>query len=43
MALDPHEVEQEARLEALEFALNLLWKEVAYVKNAVEDLKGKTD
>jgi hypothetical protein len=43
MALDPHEAEQEARIEALEFALNILWKEVAYIKNAVEDLKGKTD
>jgi hypothetical protein len=40
---DVQEQEQDARLESLEFALNLLWKEVTYVKNALEDIKGKTD
>ena len=37
------EQEQESRLQALEYTMNLLWREVAYIKNAVEDLKGKTD
>jgi hypothetical protein len=43
MALDPHEVEQEARLEALEYTINLLWRELAYLKNIIEDFKTKTD
>jgi hypothetical protein len=43
MALDPHEAEQEARLEALEYTINLLWRELAYLKNIVEDFKTKTD
>lgn len=43
MAIDPREAEQDARLEAIEFALNLLWKEVVYIKNAIEELKGRAD
>jgi hypothetical protein len=43
MALDPREEEQDARIEALEYAINLLWREVAYIKNLVEDFKTKTD
>jgi hypothetical protein len=43
MALDPHEQEQEERLEALEYTVNLLWRELAYIKNIVEDFKTKTD
>jgi hypothetical protein len=43
MALDAHEQEQQERLEALEYAINLLWREVAYLKNLLEDMKTKTD
>jgi hypothetical protein len=43
MALDPREEEQEARLEALEYTTNLLWRELAYLKNILEDLNTKTD
>jgi hypothetical protein len=43
MALDAHEQEQEARIEALEYAMNLIWKEMSYIKNLLEDLRTKTD
>jgi hypothetical protein len=43
MALDAHEQEQEARIEALEYTINLLWREVAYIKNLLEDMNTKTD
>ena len=43
MALDAHEQEQQERLEALEYTINLLWREVAYIKNLLEDMKTKTD
>jgi len=41
MALDAHEAGQEARLEALEYSVHLLWQELAYVKTMVEELKNK--
>jgi hypothetical protein len=41
MALTTQEDNQESRLEALEFSLNLMWQEVAYIKAAVEALKSK--
>lgn len=37
MALDAHESSQEARLEALEFSMNLLWQELAYIKGKLEE------
>ena len=40
---EAQEQEQEARLEALEYTINLLWREMAYLKNIVEDFKTKTD
>ena len=43
MALDKLEQEQQERLESIEFALNLLWREVAYIKGLVEEIKTKTD
>jgi hypothetical protein len=43
MALDALEQEQQARLEALEYTVNLLWREMAYIKNILEDIRTKTD
>lgn len=37
MALDAHEEAQEARIESLEFSINLLWQELAYVKSKLEE------
>ena len=43
MALDPLEAEQQERLDAIEFTVNLLWREMAYIKGILEDIKTKTD
>jgi len=43
MALDALEQEQQERLEALEYTINLLWREVAYIKNLLEDIRTRTD
>ena len=43
MALDPLEAEQQERLEALEYTINLFWREMAYIKGILEDIKTKTD
>lgn len=39
MALIDNEEEQAARIEALEFSVNLLWQELSYIKGKLEDVR----